>query len=200
MKMKLIFINLISKTKSTVEEKLVQQSKFFKSWNVAGKGIQVKKGIQVQLKNDGNVTTNQFYFPEFANKLRNWHLPTCPLGSRLMTSIIKRKESAVISKEIIVRNITEDINTNAQAEECFRIKKYSLFKEKDVSICEFIKRNYEDNIALKRETVDACLHEISKHKTSARKKQDKCLIKVCEIIMNGVKGPLYSIKQVLKIP
>ena len=109
-----------------------------------------------------------------------------------MTSIIKKKEAAVISKEIIVRNITEDINTNAQAEECFRIKKYGSFKEKDVSICEFIKRNYEDNIALQRETVDACLQEISKRKKLARKKQDKCLIKVCEKIMNGVKGPLYG--------
>ena len=59
-----------------------------------------------------------------------------------MTSIIKMKKVAVISKEIIVfRNITEDINTNARAEECFRIKKYSSFKEKDVSICEFIKKN-----------------------------------------------------------
>ena len=29
-------------------------------------------------------------------------------------------------------------------------------------------------------------------KKSARKTQDKCLIKVCEKIMNGVKGPLYS--------
>ena len=109
-----------------------------------------------------------------------------------MTSIIKKKEADVISKEIIVRNITEDINTNAQAEEGFRIKKYSSFKEKDVSICEFIKRNYEDNIALRRETVDACLQKISKRKKLARKKQDKCLIKVCEKIMNGVKGPLYG--------
>ena len=86
-----------------------------------------------------------------------------------MTSIIKKKEAAVISKEIIVRNIAEEVNTNDQAEECFRIKKYSSFKEKDVSICEFIKRNYEE-----------------------RKKQGKCLIKVCEKIMNGVKGQLYS--------
>ena len=79
-----------------------------------------------------------------------------------MTSIIKNKEAAAISKEIIVRNITEEIDTNAQAEECFRIKKYSSFKKKDVSICEFIKRNYEDSIALQSETADACLHEISK--------------------------------------
>ena len=53
-----------------------------------------------------------------------------------MTSIIKKKEAAVISKEIIVPNITEDINTNAQAEGCFRIKMYSSFKEKDISFCE----------------------------------------------------------------
>ena len=118
----------IQNNKSTVEEKLVQQSKFFKYWNVAEKNEESDASIN---KNDEYVTANQFYFPEFANKLRNWYLPTCPLWSRLMTSIIKKKEAAVISKEIIVRNITEDINTNAQAEECFRIKKYSLFKEKD---------------------------------------------------------------------
>ena len=172
-----------------MKEKLVQQSKFFKYWNVAGKNEESDTSVN---KDDENVTANQFYFPEFANKLRNWYLPTCPLWSRLMTSIIKNKEAAAISKDIIVRNITEEINTNAQAEECFRIKKYSSFKEKDVSICEFIKRNYEDNIALQRETVDACLYKISKRKKSARKKQGKCLIKVCEKIMNGVKGPLYG--------
>ena len=70
---------------------------------------------------DENITSNQFCFPEFANKLRNWYLPTCFLWSRLMTSIIKNKEPAAISKDIIVRNITEEIDTNAQAEECFRI-------------------------------------------------------------------------------
>ena len=58
----------------------------------------------------------------------------------------------------------EDINTNAQAEECFRVKRYSSFKEKDASICEFIKRNCEDNTALQRETVDECLHEIQEVK------------------------------------
>ena len=105
---------------------------------------------------------------------------------------MKNKEPAAISKDIIVWNISEEINTNAQAEECFRIKKYSSFKEKDVSICEFIKRNYEDNIALQRQTVNACLHEISKRKKLARKKQDKYLIKVCEKIINVVKGPLYG--------
>ena len=36
----------------------------------------------------------------------------------------------------------------------------------------------------------ACLHEILKREKSARNKQDKCLIKVCEKIMNDVKGPL----------
>ena len=38
--------------------------------------------------------------------------------------------------------------------------------------------------------MDACLHEISKRKKSARKKQDKCLIKVCGKIMHDVKGTL----------
>ena len=114
--------------KSTVQkEKLVQQSKFFKYWNVAGKNEESDASVN---KNDENVTANQFYFPEFANKLRNWYLPTCPLWSRLMTSIIKNKEAAAISKDIIVRNITEEINTNAQAERCFCIKKYSYLKRK----------------------------------------------------------------------
>ena len=63
----------IQDNKSTVEEKLVQQSKFFKYWNVAGKNEE--SGTSVK-KNDEKVTANQFYFPEFANKLRNWCLPT----------------------------------------------------------------------------------------------------------------------------
>ena len=110
---------------------LVEQSNFFKFWNVAGKNEESDTSVN---KNDENVTANQFYFPEFNNKSRNWYLPTCPLWSRLMTSIIKKKEGAIISKEIIVRNITEDINTNAQAEECFRVKEYGSFKEKEMSV------------------------------------------------------------------
>ena len=38
--------------------------------------------------------------------------------------------------------------------------------------------------------MDVYLHQILKRKKSARKKQDKCLIKVCEKTMNGVKVPL----------
>ena len=37
--------------------------------------------------------------------------------------------------------------------------------------------------------MDVCLHEISKYIKLAGKKQDKCIIKVCEKIMNDVKGP-----------
>ena len=40
--------------------------------------------------------------------------------------------------------------------------------------------------------MDAFLHDLSKRNKSVRKRQDKCLIKVCEKIMNGVKGPLYG--------
>ena len=57
---------------STVEEKLVQQSNYFKYWNVAGKNEESDTSVN---KNDENVTANQFYFPEFASKLRNWYLP-----------------------------------------------------------------------------------------------------------------------------
>ena len=112
----------IQDNKSIVKEKLVRQSKFLKYSNVAGRNEESDTSVN---KDDENVIANQFYCPEFAKKLRNWYLPTCPLWSRLMTSIIKKKEGSVISKEIIVQNIMEDINTNAQAEECLRIKKYS---------------------------------------------------------------------------
>ena len=37
--------------------------------------------------------------------------------------------------------------------------------------------------------MDVCLYEISKYIKLAGKKQDKCIIKVCEKIMNDVKGP-----------
>ena len=94
-----------------MEEKLVQQSKRFKYWNVAGRNEASDTSV---IKDDENVTANQFYFSEFANKLRNVYFPTCPLCSRIMTSIVKKKEAAIISKEIIIRNVTKDINTNAQ--------------------------------------------------------------------------------------
>ena len=50
-----------------------------------------------------------------------------------MASIIKKKEAAVVLKEIIVRNTTEDININAQAEELLKSivhlkRKMSVFR------------------------------------------------------------------------
>ena len=87
-----------------------------------------------------------------------------------MTNNIENKVDALISKEITAQNIMEDINNKAQAEELFRITMYSSFEEKHVFIFEFIKWNCEDNIVLQRETVDVCLHEISKCRKSAKKK------------------------------
>ena len=110
----------IEDNKSTEEEKLVQQLRFFKNWDIAWRKEESDTSVN---KDYEKVTANQFYFPGFAKKLRNWYLPACPLWSRLMENIIKKKEAAVISKEIIVRNIMVDINTNAQAEEWFRIKR-----------------------------------------------------------------------------
>ena len=110
----------IQDNKSTEEEKLVQQLRFFKNWDIAWRKEESDTSVN---KDYEKVTANQFYFPEFAKKLRNWYLPACPFWSRLMENIIKKKEAAVISKEIIVRNIMVDINTNAQAEEWFRIKR-----------------------------------------------------------------------------
>ena len=58
----------IQDNKNTVEEKLVQQSNFFKYWNVAGRNEKSDTSVN---KDDENVTASQFYLPEFANKLRN---------------------------------------------------------------------------------------------------------------------------------
>ena len=88
----------IQDNKSTVEEKLKQQSKFCKYWNVAEKNEESDTSVN---KNDENITANQFYYPEFANKLRNWYLPTCPLWSRLMASIIKRKKLLLFRKKLL---------------------------------------------------------------------------------------------------
>ena len=81
-----------------MEEKLKQQSKFFTYWNVAGKNEESDASVN---KNDENVTANQFYYPEFANKLRNWYLSTCPLWNRLMTSIIKKKKLLLFRKKLL---------------------------------------------------------------------------------------------------
>ena len=47
-----------------MKEKLVQQSKFFKYWNVAGKNEESDTSVN---KDDENVTANQFYSPELRN-------------------------------------------------------------------------------------------------------------------------------------
>ena len=51
-------------SKNTAEVKLVQQSNFFKYWNVAERNEESDTSVN---KNDENVTANQFYFPELTN-------------------------------------------------------------------------------------------------------------------------------------
>ena len=51
-------------SKNTAEVKLVQQSNFFRYWNVAGRNEESDTSVN---KNDENVTANQFYFPELTN-------------------------------------------------------------------------------------------------------------------------------------
>ena len=57
----------IQDNNSTMKEKVVKQLKFFKYWNVAGKSEKSDTSVN---KDNENVTASQFYFPEFANKLR----------------------------------------------------------------------------------------------------------------------------------
>ena len=71
----------------------------------------------------GAATKNQYYCPDFVTKLKSFYLLTVPLWTKLMEEKIKNKNEHL--KDLLIRTLYTETNTNAQVEEYFKIKEHS---------------------------------------------------------------------------
>ena len=90
-------------------------------------------------------TKNQYYCPDFIDRLKRFYLSTIPLWTKIMQNKVKKKNKKKKKKSnekfanLPIRTIFAETNTNAQAEECFKKKKYSSRLNENMNIVEFLK-------------------------------------------------------------
>ena len=103
----------------TGEERLIVANQFSEFWSK----YFIKKNVVTT--SSGTATKNQYYYPDFVTKLKSCYLPTVPLWTKLMDEKIKNKNEHLKLTDLPIRTIYTETNTNAQVEECFKIKKHS---------------------------------------------------------------------------
>ena len=144
----------------------IKGSKFQKYWD--------KKIFNLQQQSKGEavgVTRNKYFFPEYIEHIRKLYLPVCILWSKIVFSEVVNSFCTNRFSKLDCRALKDGADTNTQAEEFFRIKKNTTFKEKRRDrINSFIKENYEDNLGLQRQFADGILSGIKdKRKTASLK-------------------------------
>ena len=94
----------------TEEERLIVGSQFSEFWSKY-----VIKG-NVVTTSSGTATKNQYYCSDFVTKMKYFYLPTVPLWTKLMEEKIKNKNEHLRLKDLPIRTIYTETNTNAQTE------------------------------------------------------------------------------------
>ena len=143
----------------------VQEAKFKTYWKCVIKDCDTS----CQLTNHDDLTKNKYYCPVIMEKLLEWYLPTIPLWSKVVMHKIQSKFDSKNFDDMKARNLGNNINTNAQAEEFFRIKKITTFKQnRRLDLPEFLKQNFEDNEGLLKESASGVINELAKIKSKRR--------------------------------
>ena len=123
----------------TEEARLIVASQFSEFWSK----YFIKENVVTT--SSGTATKNQCYCTDFVTKLKSFYLPTVPLWTKLMEEKIKNKNEHLKLKDLPIKTIYTETNTNAQVEECFKIKKHSSNINPNINLTEFLELNYHDN-------------------------------------------------------
>ena len=118
----------------------------------------------------GTATKNQYYCPDFVTALKSFYLPTVPLWTKLMEEKIKNKNEHLKLKDLPIRTIYTETNTNAQDEECFKIKKHSSNINQNINLTEFLELNYHDNCGLFCASAESFIQQVSQLNIKDKKK------------------------------
>ena len=118
----------------------------------------------------GEAKKPQYYCPDFVTKLKSFYLPTVPLWTKLMEEKTKNENEILKLKDLPIRTIYTETNTNVQVEKCFRIKKRSSDINQSMNLTEFLELNYQDNCGLFRASAESFIEQISQLKSKDKKK------------------------------
>ena len=88
-----------------------------------------------------------------------------------MEEKVKNKNEFLKLKDLLIRTIYTENNTNRQAEEC-KIKKHSSNIKQNINLTEFLKLNYHDNYGLFHVSAESFVQQVSQLKS-----KDKIKIK-----------------------
>ena len=115
-----------------------------------------------------------------------------------MQNKLKKNKSNEKFANLPIRTIFAETNTNAQAEECFKIKKYSSRLNENMNIVEFLKLNFLDNLGIFRTSAEAFIRELVSLKSKDKKKFSKAQ-QLCQNMLIDQDGKSKITKQT-KIP
>ena len=127
-------------------------------------------------------TKNQYYCPDFGTKLKSFYLPTVPLWTKLTEEKIKNKYEHL--KDLPIRTVYTETNTNAQVEECFKIKKHSSNINQNINLTEFLELNYHDNYGLLLASAKSFIQQVALLKSKDKKKVHK-VKSTCENLLSN---------------
>ena len=108
--------------------------------------------------------------PIFGDRLKRFYLPTILLWKNIMQNRVTKNESNEKFENLPIRKIFAGTNINAQAEEHFKMKKYSLRLNENINIVEFLRLNFLDNLGIFRTSVETFLRELPSLKSNNKKK------------------------------
>ena len=86
---------------------------------------------------------------------------------------MKKNKSNEKFANLPIRTIFAETNTNAQVEECFKIKKHSSRLNENMTLFEFLRLNFLDNLGIFRTSAEALIRELVSLKSKDKKKFSK---------------------------
>ena len=106
-------------------------------------------------------TKNQYYCPDFLDRLKRFYLPTILLWTKIMQDKVKNNKSNEKFANLPIRTIFAETNTNVQAEGFFKIKKYSSRLNENMNVVDFLRLNFLDNLRIFLSFAEAFIRELA---------------------------------------
>ena len=96
---------------TTVEENMVITCTISSFWN------DFFQQEHIDNESKEKQTKNQYYCPDFIDRLKRFYLPTIPLWTKILQNKVKKNKSKEKFANLPIRTIFAETNANAQAEE-----------------------------------------------------------------------------------
>ena len=170
--------DVVKANSKTTEENMVITCRISSFWN------EFLQQEHIDNKSIKKQTKNQYYCPDFIDWLKRFCLPTISLWTKIMQNKVKKSKSNEKFANLLIRTTVEETNNNAQADECFKIKKCSSRLNENMNIVKFLRLNFLDNLRTFRTSAEAFMGELASLKSKDKKKFSKAQ-QLCQNMLLG---------------